>query len=99
MSSFAAAAVGLAASNAAPRPTPAWPAGIRHRARVLYDGKGYSGMQIQPQIRTVAGELERKHTPLIYSFLFIKPHAGIATRQGAGYARINIKVVFSGCRV
>ena len=58
MNAFTAAAVGLAASNAAPRPTPAWPAGIRHRARVLYDGKGYSGMQIQPSARTVAGELE-----------------------------------------
>ena len=51
----------MLAAAAAGLPTPAapvWPAGVRHRARVLYDGEGFCGMQIQPSARTVSGELE-----------------------------------------
>ena len=50
---------GTAAAALLTSSPPVWPAGVRHRARVLYDGEGFQGMQIQPRARTVAGELER----------------------------------------
>eukprot|EP00964_Phaeocystis_antarctica_P002663 scaffold1396_cov73-Phaeocystis_antarctica.AAC.6 len=84
---FAAAAAGLAASNAAPRPAPAWPAGVRHRARVLYDGEGYSGSQIQPSARTVAGELEsaleRRYNRPIQVVAAGRTDAGVHARGAA----------------
>ena len=88
MHAFAtAAAAGLAALNAEPRPTPAWPAGIRHRARVLYDGEGYSGMQVQPSARTVAGELEsaleRRYNRRIQVVAAGRTDAGVHARGAA----------------
>ena len=51
-----------------------------YRAVVEYDGTNFCGLQFQPQVRTVAGELER-----VLSMLFAEPvKIGAAGRTDAG---------------
>jgi tRNA pseudouridine38-40 synthase len=66
-----------------------------YRAVVEYDGTNFSGLQFQPHVRTVAGELER-----VLSALFAEPvKIGAAGRTDAGVHASGQVISFHAERV